>query len=414
LAAYFTFLRENVRWLLGGFLLTFFSSFGQTFFISLSGGEIRAAYGLSNGEFGTLYMLATLCSALVLPQFGKLVDRFSVSQTALIVIPMLMLATVSMAYSNSLWLLAVTIFALRLFGQGMMTHISMTAMGRWYAGHRGRAVSIATMGHQVGEGVFPLLFVRVAALVGWRNPWLMAALVLLAVALPLIHSLMKLERQPKSTDAPDRRTGARQWTRSEVLRDPLFWLMSLGMFAPGFIGTTIFFHQDYLLEIRNWPAEAFAASFVIMAAMTILFALISGILVDRYSAIRLLAFFLLPLALACFGLAGIEAEYGIFVFMGTLGVSYGVSSTLFGALWPEMYGVKHLGAIRSIIISMMVLSTALGPGVTGFLIDLGVSYPTQIFVMGIYCVAASLVMMFVSRRALAREIPLAPSTVLSN
>jgi len=400
---FFKFIRENIRWLFGGFLLTFFSSFGQTYFIALSGGEIRAAYGLSNGDFGLLYMLATLGSALVLPQVGKLVDIFSVSRTVLIIIPFLALSTISMAFSQSVIALGVTIFCLRLFGQGMMTHTAMTAMGRWYAGHRGRAVSLTTMGLQAGEAVLPLLFVTITVWVGWRNSWLGAALLLIVFALPVIYFLMRLERQPRSTDKPEKNTHIYHWTSREVLRDPLFWMMAIGILVPGFTGTSIFFHQAYLLEIRGWPPSIFASSFVGLSAMTITFTLISGVLVDRYSAVRLLPFFLLPLSIACFCLASIEAQYGIFVFMGFLGVSYGVSSTMFGALWPEIYGTRHLGSVRSITVSMMVLATAIGPGLTGYLIDLGISYPRQIGVMGLYCLAASVIMLFVSRKVIERQ-----------
>jgi hypothetical protein len=89
--------------------------------------------------------------------------------------------------------------------------------------------------------------------------------------------------------------------------------------------------------------------------------------------------------------------------MSLLGISYGFSSTLFGALWPEIYGTRHLGAIRSLIVAFMVLSTAVGPGLTGMLIDLKVSYPAQIFVMGVYCLVASLALFFSSRRLAARN-----------
>ena len=149
--SYFAFVRDNVRWLAGGFLLTFFSSFGQTFFISLSAGSIRSEFGLSHGEFGSVYMIATLASALTLSQLGKIVDSLSVSRVALIIIPLLALFAASMAFANSLVLLVLAIFGLRLFGQGMMTHNAITAMGRWYVAQRGRAVSVASLGHQVGE-----------------------------------------------------------------------------------------------------------------------------------------------------------------------------------------------------------------------------------------------------------------------
>jgi len=397
------FLRDNARWVAGGFLLTFFSSFGQTYFISLSAGDIRAEYGLSHGGFGTLYMIATLASAATLPQIGKIIDRISVSATVLLAAPILALACLLMAWSTSLALLVLAIYLLRLFGQGMFSHIAMTAMGRWFAAQRGRAVSLSAIGVNVGEAVFPISFVVVAALVGWRGSWLLAAGVLMLVALPAIYALMKVERTPQSVAADPNVPVAREWTRGEVVRDPLFWAALMGVLAPAFIGTTIFFHQVYLSELRGWEPSVFAASFAIMSVMTILFALIAGQLIDRFSAIRVLPSFLLPLSLSCFVLASTDAAWGAYAFMALMGVSYGFSSTLFGALWPELYGTKHLGGIRSLIVAFMVFATAMGPGLTGALIDAGVSYPGQIAAMGAYCVAMIVVMTLVSRRALARR-----------
>lgn len=405
--SYFAFVRDNVRWLAGGFLLTFFSSFGQTFFISLSAGSIRSEFGLSHGEFGSVYMIATLASALTLSQLGKIVDSLSVSRVALIIIPLLALFAASMAFANSLVLLILAIFGLRLFGQGMMTHNAITAMGRWYVAQRGRAVSVASLGHQVGEAALPIIYVSIVATVGWRNTWLLSALVIMGFALPLVYALMRKERQPRSTDGVALNGAPKDWTRKEVLRDPIFWLILLGILAPGFIGTSIFFHQVYLVELRGWSMQAFAGSFVFMSVMNFSFALISGILIDRFSALTLLPTFLLPMAVSCFLLGGIEAQWGIFAFMALLGMSYGVSGTLFGALWPEIYGIRHLGSIRAIIVAFMVFSTAMGPGITGFLIDYGVDYPSQILVMGAYCLVASIAMMLVSRMVKRRNIIIA-------
>jgi MFS family permease len=136
--------------------------------------------------------------------------------------------------------------------------------------------------------------------------------------------------------------------------------------------------------------------------MTICFALLSGWLIDRFSAVRLLPTFLLPLGLACLLLAGVTAPAAAFGFMALLGMSTGVSSTLFGALWPEVYGSRHLGAIRSVTVAMMVLASAVGPGLTGYLIDIGVPYGAQMVGMAVYCFAAALAMTALSRRLVAR------------
>lgn len=403
--SYFYFIGQNARWLFGGFLLTFFSSFGQTFFISLSGGAIRQEYGLSNGEFGLIYMVATLGSALTLPFIGKIVDHLTVSITVLITVPMLAVASFIMGLSNSIILLVVVLYFLRLFGQGMMTHISLTAMGKWYSAQRGRAVSIAVVGHQAGEALLPLIYSATLIYFTWRETWSISAVFLIFVALPAIYFLMRVERQPSQQEIKvAAASSAKQWTRAEVMKDGLFWMLLIAVLAPSFIGTTLFFHQDFLIELRGWDKLQFSLSFTAMATMTFIFALIAGQLIDRFSAVSLLPFFLLPLSAACVAMWAISDVSGSFIFMGLLGISYGFSSTLFGALWPEIYGTKYLGSIRSIIIAIMVFGTAVGPGLTGYLIDINVSYPLQILMMGIYCLVASAIMLFVSRKITVRKL----------
>ncbi len=401
----FTFLRENARWIAGGFLLTFFSSYGQTFFIALSAGDIRAEYGLSNGQWGTLYMVATLASALTLPRFGQIVDRYSARGVTLIIVPVLAFACVLMALSQHIALLVLAVYLLRLFGQGMMTQNALTAIGRWYVAQRGRAMSLTTIGVNAGEALFPTVFVLTAFAVGWRNGWLLVAASLVLIALPAIALLVAKEREPRSTDpVGSPKSQVRDWTRGETLRDPMFYLLLMGVMAPGFTGTTIFFHQVYLVELRGWSLGIFASTFILSSSLTVIFALIAGALVDRFSAVSLLPAFLIPLGIACMFLGFVDAQWSAFAFMGFMGVSYGVATTLFGALWPEVYGVKHLGAIRAMTVAIMVFATAMGPGVTGFLIDLGVSYPLQIIAMGLYCFAASVLMYFVSRALKARAL----------
>jgi len=278
-----------------------------------------------------------------------------------------------------------------------MTQNALTATARWFAAGRGKALSFVTLGQNASEAIFPVLFVIVVALVGWRNAWVVSSAFLIVIALPLTTVLLSKDREPQTDEALPKVMAARHWTRSEVLRDAFFWLMMLGIMAPPFIGTIIFFHQIYLVELRDWSLPVFTSAFSLMAITTIICVLISGALVDRFSALSLLPTFLIPLAGACFALGGVDAQWAAFVFMTLLGISYGFSSTLFGAIWPELYGTEHLGSIRSIIVAMTVFGTAAGPGITGWLIDMNISYSKQIMVMGVYCLCACVGLFFVSR-----------------
>lgn len=359
---------------------------------------------LSHGEFGSLYMAATLASALTLARLGHLVDRYSAQRMTLVIVPMLALAAACMALSRHIAALFVAIYLLRLFGQGMMSHTAFTTMARWFSAQRGRAVSLATLGLNTGEALLPLAFVALAAAVGWRNTWWLAAGALLLLALPVIASLIAVERAPRASD-PVARTGAvRDWTRPQVLRDPLFYGVMLAMMPPAFIGNTIFFHQVYLVELRGWSLEAFASSFTLYALMTIAFTLVSGQLIDRASSLKLLPFYLLPLGLGLLLLGSLQASWVVFAFMALYGVSNGFSLSLFGSLWPEIYGVKHLGAIRAVIVAALVFASATGPGLAGLLIDAGISYPALIAGLGVYCLLISAVMLRVTRRLKARAL----------
>ena len=217
-----------------------------------------------------------------------------------------------------------------------------------------------------------------------------AAVALLLIGMPLTIWAYRVPRVPHGSISTEvsRSPVAREWTRSEVIRDPVFWVLLTGVLAPPFIGTTIFYHQNYMTVLYDWPPQLFAQSLFVLASTTVVVALLSGAAIDRFGAKVVVAGFLLPLTAACFALAYAESERSLFVVMVLLGVSYGFSSTLFGALWPEIYGTKNLGAIRSVTVSAAVLATAAGPGVTGTLIDRGIALPTQMIFLGYYCLFA--------------------------
>ncbi len=399
------FVRENARWLGGGFLLTMFSSFGQTFFIGLSGEDLRAAFGLSSGGFGGLYMLATLASAISLPWLGRTLDLMPGWKVVRFTMPVFALACVLITVAPNVAVLGIALYLLRLFGQGMMTETAYTETGRWFVANRGRAMALIVIGQQAGLAALPLLVVLIErASGGWRTAWIASAALLVLIGLPAIVALMRVERVPRSHEAKvrDLRT-ARDWTRAQVIRDPVLYLLLLGTLAPPFISTVIFFHQDYLIALRGYDSLAFAAAFPVMSVTTVVFGLVCGHLIDRLGALRLLPFYLIPLAVASAAVALITPVWGIYVFMFLLGISSGFTSTLFGALWPEVYGLANLGGIRAIIVSAMVLSTALGPGISGALIDRGVSLPRQMLWLSVWCVAACFVLAFSARLVRLRE-----------
>lgn len=399
-----SFIRYNIRWIAGGFALTYFSSFGQTYFISASVAEWQSAFGLSHGEFGRLYMFATLGSAACLPFLGRLVDYVAANRMIAFVVPVLAGAVLLAGFATSVLVLAFAIFLLRLFGQGMMTHMALTATGRWFHAERGRAISLVVLGHQGGEASIPLAFSVITLTYGMQAGWFTAAFTLLVVGLPIAYWAYSKPREPHapSADLKKPKRHVRSWKRQEVMRDPIFWVLLTGVLAPGFVGTIIFYHQDYMATLNNWPPQLFAMSLVVLSLLTVAFALLTGAIIDRFGTHSILPYCLLPLSAACFALSLSGPAFTLFIVMVLLGISYGISSTLFGSLWPDVYGTVYLGSIRAITVSATVIATAAGPGLTGTLIDQGITLPKQMFYIGIYCLLAATAMgiasVFLKRR----------------
>ena len=297
------FYRQNGRFLAFGLLMAFFSSFGQTFYIGVFSLDIRTAFDLTHGDFGLVYSIATLASAMCLVWAGRQIDRIDLRLFTGLVCMALAMACLLMAVVPSLALLYVAIFAMRFTGQGLMSHTALTSIARYFHDNRGRALSFANLGFPAGQAVFPLIGVALIAAFGWREAWLIVAIVLATTLAPLMLWLLKghgerhrrLLAQSASTGAAPAGTTS-QWTRRDVLRDPRFYLLAPSALALSFIFTGIFFHQVHLTEAKGWSLSWFATCFIVLAATSVASLVVSGPIIDRLSAARVFPFILLPIS----------------------------------------------------------------------------------------------------------------------
>lgn len=397
----------NARWLGAGVLLTFASSFGQTWFISLFAGFIKDQHGLSDGSWGSLYTVATLGAAALLFWRGALADSVPFAKLAPLVGLLFALAAVGMAFAPSVWVLGLCLFGLRFCGQGMFSHMAMTAMGRWFEARRGRAVAIANLGHPLAEIVLPFGVIFVIALLGWQSVWLIVAVLLALLVTPALRVLLDRSRTAQGhLSAPDTPgLAGRHWQRSDAVRHWLLPALLPILLTPGFIGTVIFFHQVHVADVKGWTIAQMAPGYGAYAALTVTFALVGGWASDRFGAHMLLPVFLIPMAIGIALVGPIDIVLGWYVALGFIGMTQGLTSALQGVLYPAVYGTRHLGSIRSMATTIMVVSTAIGPGVTGILIDQGIDFPDQALAMGAWSIGLSCLGFWIARR-LSRELPL--------
>ena len=395
------FILDNFRWLLASFLLFFMSSFGQTMFISIFAGEIQKEFNLSNGAWGGLYMAGTLSSAIIMLWVGGLTDIFKVRLLGSLTLGLLALSCLAMCFLNYLFLLPFVIFALRLTGQGMITHIASVSIGRWFVATRGRAISISHLGYSLGEATLPVLFVIIISFYGWRYSWFLSAIILIA-AIPLLLSLLSKERSPKNIIKEQNSTGLdnRHWTRAEAIRHPLFWFLLPALIGPAAFSTAFFFLHVHYAEIKSWSHLQVVSLFPIFTISSIIAMLVSGVIIDRFNTSKLMYLCLIPASLGFSVLSFSETLLLAAIGISMIGITSGIQSTLSSAFWAEFYGTKHLGSIKALATSTMVLGSALGPGITGYVIDLGFNFTTQMPWISAYYIFATFLALFGIKKTL--------------
>lgn len=388
---YLSFVRQNARWLAAAFLLTFSSSYGQTYFISIFAGQIREEFGLSHGAWGGIYTIGTTLSAIAMIWAGVLTDRFRVRTIGPIILVLLALACAAMAMVNSVWMLVAVIFALRFTGQGMTSHTAMVAMARWFVATRGRAMTVASMGFMIGQSVLPLMFVAILPFFHWRTLWWLAALLALVI-IPIQLMLLKNERTPQSVARETQSVGlnGKQWRRPEVLRHWLFWLVVPSVLGPSAWGTALFFQQVHLSEVKGWNHVEFVALFPLFTVASIATNLVTGWAIDRFGSNRLMPFYMVPYMFAFLVMGSADGLQLAALGMILVGMSVGAGSSLIGAFWAEHFGTTNLGAIKAMGTAVMVFGSAIGPGITGWLIDLGIDFPDQMYGIVAYFVLAAI------------------------
>lgn len=400
-------LRREPRFIAFGFLYTFGSSAGQTFFISVFVPSIAAAMALNDAEFAGLYALATIASALTLPLVGRFIDRTDLVLYGGVVGVGLAVASVVTASATGPVMLAIGLFALRLFGQGLMTHTAITAAARWFTRDRGKALALTSLGHAAGEAMLPLTAVALIGFIGWRFSFLFTGIVLGVIvgasALYLIRRQNDF-RRPFDRDGADKAAGATAGLASL----PWFWAVLPLYIASPMLITALVFHQGAIAADLGKPLELFAASFVGFAITRVPGSLFGGPLVDRFTARAMLPLHLIPIMAGIALLALAPSTPAVFAYMALAGVTTGLSATVRSAAIAEIVGPARLGSARSLTSSLTVLSTALGPAAFGLLLTGGPFIPRLdaaglLWVAFGWALAASLVG-FAANRLLAPSI----------
>ena len=387
--------------ILFGFIFTFFSSFGQSYFLGLFNSSIRDALSITHGQFGSIYASATLFSSLLLIWVGKKIDDVNIFKFALFVIILLSFACFFFSKVSSVFLLFIAIFLMRFSGQGMMSHTASTTISRYFTRTRGRALSISWFGLSSAEFIMPVLMVYLLTIIDWQNLWLIFSITVLII-LPTASFLLIKNLNLDSREISDeniKEVEIKQWSRREVIKDYRFYIISLNMLAMPWIFTGFAVFQSFIQTSKGWGPYVIAQSFMSYSILSVLTLFLSGFLIDKFTSRKLLIYMNIPLLFSVVVLYFFDTPITAFLFLGLVGISNGFANILGSSTWAELYGVKYLGSIKALTTALMVFATAFGTALFGLLIDLGFTVDGIALISGFY-IFFSLILLFLIRKKL--------------
>ena len=392
----------SLKVILFGFIFTFFSSFGQSFFLGLFNSSIRNELSITHGQFGSIYASATLLSSFLLIWVGKKIDDINISKFALFVIILLSFSSFFFSKISSITFLFIAIFLMRFAGQGMMSHTATTTISRYFTKSRGKALSTGWFGLSTAEFILPVLIVYLLAIYDWKNIWLTISIIVI-IFLPAASYFLVRNLNFDSRETGDEKNSTfnktKDWKRIEVIKDYRFYIICANMLAMPWIATGTFVYQSFILESKNWGPFIIAQSFMAYSVLSVITLFLSGFLIDKFTSRKLLVFMNIPLLISVIVIIYFNHPITSFIFLGLIGISNGFANVLGSSTWAEIYGVKYIGSIKALTTALMVFATAFGTALFGILIDNGFSIEQIALISAIY-ISISLISLFFIRKTL--------------
>ena len=392
----------SLKVILFGFIFTFFSSFGQSFFLGLFNNSIRTELSISHGQFGSIYASATLLSSFVLIWVGKKIDDINIFKFAFYVILLLSFSSFFFSKISSISLLFFAIFLMRFSGQGLMSHTATTTISRYFTKSRGKALSTSWFGLSTAEFILPVLIIFLLSKLDWKIIWILisvSVIIFLPITSYFLVKNLDFDSRETIKDNNLKLPDIKNWKRIEVIKDYRFYIICANMLAMPWIATGTFVYQSFILSSKNWGPYIIAQSFMAYSIFSVITLIISGILIDKFTSRKLIIYMNIPLLISVFVIYYFNHSFTAFVFLGLIGISNGLANVLGSSTWAEIYGVRYIGSIKALTTALMVFATAFGTALFGYLIDIGFSIEQIARISGIY-ITLSIMALFLIKNKL--------------
>lgn len=365
---------------------TLFSVPGQTIGVSVFTDHLlEAAPGVSRVGIANAYLVGTVLSALSLPLAGRWLDRFGARPTAFVAVAVLSGTMLGLSRlepaaralggsaAASLALLVLGFYLIRLTGQGTLTMVCRTMVGRWFDRRRGLVAGVSAVFINFGFGYAPRVFEDWIQRGGWQRAYQQMALVEMGVMGAVV--LLFFRDDPESSGltlegrAPPRDDGQPvvpepASTRAEAIRTLAFWSVTAALAVQALTITAVSFHIVDLGASAGLDRASAVDFFFPLAAVSTGVGVVAGTAGDRLGPRFMILGMSLAQAVGLYGAADLDGRWALAA--GGLGVAAGFFPPLSTVAFPRFFGRTHLGAITGVEMMCIVVGSALGPALFAF------------------------------------------------
>jgi MFS family permease len=313
---------------------------------------------LDRVSYAGINLWATLLGAAICLPIGRVFDRVGLRGTTVALT--IVLAAVVWAMSSiagGVLMLFVLVLATRAIGQSALSVASITVVGKSF----GRQVGVAMGVYSV---LLSLMFAGAFSAVGtsvrvygWRTAWAQIAVGLVLFAAP-VTLLMRDRFIAGASDVGETETSL---SLEAALRTPAFWVFAGGTSLFGLVSSGLGLFNEAVLAERGFSQQTYVAFLAGTSIIGLAGQFASGWLTLRWSMQRLLGIAMLLYGTAIGALPLLTTLTGLWFFAVLMGLSGGVITVVFFAVWRRAFGSLHLGRIQGAAQMLTVLASAVGP-----------------------------------------------------
>lgn len=339
--------------------------------------------------FGIAAAVAGVCAA----PLGHLLDRVGPRK---IILPSLVLFGCSFAalslMSPHLWHLYALFAALGLTAIGTSQVAYARVISTWFTSRRGLALSVVITGGALGGVLHPPVAQALIQRVGWRGACLAFGALALVIGVPIVARFVR--ERPSANPSRSRAEGA---TFGEGLRSRNFWVLAIVLLCTTMLQNSVLVHLPSLLTDRGVSPGRAAVALSGMATASVVGRLVTGVLIDRVFATRVLLVLMALAAGGAFLLSGARS-FGPGVFAAVLvGFGTGGESDVIPYLLSQYFGLRSLSTLYGFAWLAIAVGGALGPILMGRAFDAVGSYGPMLVQLAIVVLGAAALVLILPR-----------------